>query len=181
MRLTATPDQLLEGLTVGTQGTTHCQWCDHEFYEGDIATILVSRPADTDRWAIHRAYCAACDPSAIAGPTLGCTELLARCRLGTRADLATQQTELVTLEPELIDTSEPAESQSTLETTDDADPNAETQPTSPNPDESAGVEIETLPPHLSVPASHRHPATGSSHEPASGSEEQSVQSDGSAE
>ena len=141
MKLTTTPEQLLEGLTVGTQGSTHCQWCDYEFYEGDTATVLVSRPADADCWTVHRAYCAGCDPSAIAGPTLGCTELLARCRLGTRADLATQQTELVILESELIDASEPAESQSALET--DEDPTKESQPSDTN-----GVEIETLPPRL---------------------------------
>jgi hypothetical protein len=151
MKLTTTPEQLLKGLTVGAQTKTHCQWCDHEFYEGDVTTILVSRPADADHWIVHRAYCAACDPSAIAGPTLGCTELLARCRLGTQTDAATQQTELVVLEPELIDSSEPAESESVI-----IESSSDPQPT---PDESVSVEIETLPPSLSVPASHRHPVT----------------------
>lgn len=89
MTLTTTPEQLLKGFTVGTQTKTHCQWCDHEFYEGDVAIILVSRPADADHWTVHRAYCAACAPSSIAGPTLGCTELLAQCRLGTQTDTAT--------------------------------------------------------------------------------------------
>ncbi|ELY63395.1 hypothetical protein [Natronococcus jeotgali] len=143
MLLEATPTQLLEGLSVGTQGSTHCQWCDYEFYEGDTATVLISRPADADCWIVHRAYCASCDPSAIAGPTLGCTELLARCRLGTRADLAAQQTELVVLEPKLQDASEPAESQSALETDEDTDPASVTQSL-----ETEGVEIETLPPRL---------------------------------
>jgi hypothetical protein len=150
MKLTTTPDQLLKGFTVGTQTQTHCQWCDHEFYEGDVAIILVSRPADADHWIVHRAYCAACDPSAIAGPTLGCTELLAQCRLGTQTDAATQQAELVALEPEIIDPSEPTESESIIETTSGPQP---------TPDESVSVEIETLPPSLSVPASHRHPVT----------------------
>ncbi|MDG5821441.1 hypothetical protein [Natronococcus sp. A-GB7] len=141
MKLTTTPEQLLEGLSIGTQGSTHCQWCDYEFYEGDTATVLVSHPADADCWTVHRAYCAGCDPSAIAGPTLGCTELLARCRLGTRADLAIQQTELVILDPKLIDASEPAESQSALET--DEDPTTESQPS-----DTEGLEVETLPPRL---------------------------------
>jgi hypothetical protein len=179
MKLTTTPEQLLEGLPIGTQGSTHCQWCDHEFYEGDVATILVSRPADSDHWIVHRTYCAACDPSEIAGPTLGCTELLAQCRLGTRADLATQQTELVALEPELIDSSEPAESQFPLETTD-TDSDAETQPPPPQPDDSGSVEFKALPPRLSVPGSHCHLVTGTAQEPTVRSEEQPVP-DGSAE
>jgi hypothetical protein len=178
MKLTTTPEQLLEGLTIGTQGSTHCQWCDYEFYEGDVATVLVSRPADSDHWTVHRAYCAACNPSAIAGPTLGCTELLAQCRLGTRADLATQQTELVALKPELIDSSEPAESQSPLETTTDTDSDAGTQPSSPRPDNSGSVEFEALPPCLSVPASHRHPVTGTTQELTVRSEEHPVHDDG---
>ncbi|TYL37443.1 hypothetical protein CV102_17715 [Natronococcus pandeyae] len=176
MKLTTTPEQLLKGLTIGTQTQTHCQWCDHEFYEGDVATILVSKPADSDHWTVHRTYCAACDPSGIAGPTLGCTELLAECRLGTQIDTATQQTELVALEPELIDSSEPAESQSALETNEDADPGTATQSPSPSSD---GVEIETLPPSLSVPASHRHPVTENPHEPASRLEKRPAESDGS--
>jgi hypothetical protein len=167
MKLTTTPEQLLKGLTVGTQTKTHCQWCDHEFYEGDVATILVSRPADADHWIVHRTYCAACDPSAIAGPTPGCTELLAQCRLGTQSDAATQQTELVALEPELIELSEPAESKSIVETSPDLQP---------TPDESVSVEIETLPPPLSVPAAHRHPVTKSANEPA---KKRSAQSNGS--
>lgn len=180
MRLTTTPDQLLEGFAVGTQGTTHCQWCDYEFYEGDVATILVSRPADSDHWTVHRAYCAACDPSAIADPTLGCTELLAQCRLGTQADAATQQAQLVALEPELIDSSEPAESQSTLETTTDTDSDVETQPSSPRSDDSGSIEFEALPPRLSVSASHCHIETGTAQEPTIRSEEQPAP-DGSAE
>jgi hypothetical protein len=143
MLLEATPAQLLAGFPVGIQGCTHCQWCEYEFYEGDIATVLVSKPADSDHWDVHRAYCVGCDPSAIAGPTLGCTELLVKCRLGTQADLATQQTELVVLEPDLIDASEPAESQSTLEADEDTDPVTGTQPS-----DTDGVEIETLPPRL---------------------------------
>jgi hypothetical protein len=174
MKLTTTPEQLLKGLTVGTQTQTHCQWCDYGFYEGDVAIILVSRPADADYWTVHRAYCTACDPSAIAGPTLGCTELLAQRRLGTQTDTATQQTELVALEPELIDSSEPAESESAIVETDDTDPQ-------PKPDESVNVEIDTLPPSLSVPATHRHPVTGNSVEPTDQREKSSVESDGSAD
>ncbi|WP_306055615.1 hypothetical protein [Natronococcus wangiae] len=119
MRLTATPDQLLEGFPIGPQGTTECQHCGYTLYEGDRATVLASRPAETNQWAIHRPYCVTCSPDAIRHPTLGCTELLAQCRLGTRADLATQQTRLVVLEPELLDSSEPSESQSAPEPTDD--------------------------------------------------------------
>jgi hypothetical protein len=141
MLLETTAAQLLAGLSVGTQGATYCQWCDYEFYEGDVATVLISKPADSDHWDVHRAYCAGCDPSAIAGPTLGCTELLVQCRLGTQTDAATQQTELVILEPKLIDASEPAESQSALET--DEDPTIESQPS-----DTDGVDIETLPPRL---------------------------------
>ncbi|AGB39833.1 hypothetical protein [Natronococcus occultus] len=62
MLLEATPVQLLAGLSVGTQGSTHCQWCGYEFYEGDVATVLVSKPADSDHWTVHRAYCAGCSP-----------------------------------------------------------------------------------------------------------------------
>jgi hypothetical protein len=109
-----------------------------------------------------------CDPSAIAGPTLGCTELLAACRLGTQTDAATQQTELVVLEPDLIDASEPAESQSASDT----DPQ-------PTPDESTDDEIETLPPSLRVPASHCHPVTGNADESTSPSEERPAESDDS--
>jgi hypothetical protein len=174
MKLTTTPEQLLTGLTVGTQTKTHCQWCDYEFYEGDAATILVSKPADSDRWNVHRAYCVGCDPSAIVGPTLGCTELLAQCRLGIQTDAATQQTELVVLEPDLIDASEPAESQSALETDEDTDPATGTQPPS-----SDGGEIETLPPSLRVPASHRHPVTGDATKSADPLEERPGESDGS--
>lgn len=107
MRVTTTPVQLFEGFPIGPQGTTVCQHCGTTLYEGDRATVLASRPADTDCWAIHRPYCAACSPDTISQPTLGCTELLAQCRLGTRADLATQQTRLVVLEPEIQDASEP--------------------------------------------------------------------------
>jgi hypothetical protein len=176
MKLTTTPEQLLTGLTVGTQTKTHCQWCEYKFYEGDVATILVSKSADSDRWAIHRAYCAGCDPSAIAGPTLGCTELLAQCRLGIQTDAATQQIELVVLEPDLIAASEPAESQSALETDEDTDPATGTQ--SPSSD---GVETETLPPSLRVPPSHRHSVTGDGTESADPLEERPGESDGNAD
>lgn len=173
MFLEATPAQLLEGLTVGTQSTTHCQWCDHEFDEGDAVIILFFQPAGTDRWVVHRTYCPTCNPSTIARPVLDCAKLLARCRLGTCADLVTQPTELVVLEPELIDLSEPVENPSALETDENTDPDTTAQPPSPSSNE---VEIETLPPSLSAPATHRHPVTDSSVR----SEEQSVP-DGGAE
>ncbi|AGB37106.1 hypothetical protein Natoc_1282 [Natronococcus occultus SP4] len=159
MLLETTPEQLLEGLTVGTQGSAHCQWCNHEFDESDPIIILFTQPADSDHWAVHRTYCTTCNPSTIAGPILGCTKLLARCRLGTSAELAMQQTELIVLEPKLIDSSEPFESQSALETDEDADPNTGTQSSASSSD---GVEIETLPPRLNTDATYRHSATDSS-------------------
>ncbi len=155
MFLEATPAQL----PVGTQGTTHCQWCDHEFDEGDTIIILFSQSAGTDHWVVHRTYCTACNPSTIARPVLDCAKLLARCRLGTHADLATQPPELVVLEPELIDSSEPAENPSALETDEKTDPDTSAQPPSPSSNE---VEIETLPPSLSALATHRHPVADSS-------------------
>ncbi|AGB37017.1 hypothetical protein [Natronococcus occultus] len=170
MLLEATPAQLPAGLPVGTQGATHCQWCDYEFYEGDVATVLVSKPADSDHWTVHRAYCAGCDPSAITGPTLGCTELLVTCRLGTQTDLATQETELVVLEPELRDASEPAESQSALETDEDVPPTTQ-------PAETDGVEIETLPPRLNGFDSHRSPMSTPDGADINSSEEQATQTD----
>ena len=171
MLLETTPEQLLEGLTIGTQGTTHCEWCNHEFDESDPIIILFAQPADTDHWLVHRTYCTTCNPSTIAGPVLGCTKLLARCRLDTRAELATQQTELIVLEPELIDSSEPLESQSTLESDEDA--GTDTQSSSSS---SCGVEIETLPPCLNTDGTYRHSVTDSSVR----SEEQPV-SDGGTE
>ncbi|WP_049888685.1 hypothetical protein [Natronococcus occultus] len=106
MRVATTPMQLLEGFPVGPQPTA-CQHCGDTLQEGDHATVFAARPADADQWAIHRPYCPTCSPDTIRHPTVGCTELLAQCRLGTRADLATQQTRLVVLEPELQDSSPP--------------------------------------------------------------------------
>ena len=172
MVLETTPEQLLEGLTVGTQGTTHCQWCNHEFDESDpIIIILFTQPAGTDHWAVHRTYCTTCNPSTIASPVLGCAKLLARCRLDTRAELATQQTELIVLEPELIDSSEPLEGQSALESDEDAGTDTQSSASS-----SAGVEIETLPPSLNTDTTYRYSVTDSSVR----SEEQPV-SDGGTE
>jgi hypothetical protein len=156
MALETTPAQLLERLTVGTQGTTHCQWCDHEFDKGHVAIVLFTQTADTDRWEVHRTYCTACNPSAIARPVLDRAKLLVQCRLGTCADSATQPTELVTFEPKLIDSSEPIESSPTLESNESGSPDTSKQPVTSG---SNGVEIETLPPSLSVPATHHHPVT----------------------
>ena len=158
MVLETTPEQLLEGLTIGTQGSAHCQWCNHEFDESDPIIVLFTQPAGTDHWTVHRTYCTACNPSTIAGPVLGYPKLLAQCRLGTRDELATQ-TELIVLKPELIDSSEPLESQSALETDEDADPNTGTQSSASSSD---GVEIETLPPCLNTDATYRHSVTDSS-------------------
>ncbi|ADB63610.1 hypothetical protein Htur_4852 (plasmid) [Haloterrigena turkmenica DSM 5511] len=108
MKVVTTPTQLLEGFPVGPHDTTTCQHCEYRLYEGDRVTVLASRPADTDRWAIYRPYCVACSPDTITEPTRGCTELLAECRLGTRADLPTQQTRVVALEPEIQDSSPPS-------------------------------------------------------------------------
>jgi hypothetical protein len=157
MVLETTSEQLLEGLTVGTQGSAHCQWCNHEFDESDPIIVLFTQSADTDRWAVHRTYCTTCKPSTIAGPVLGYPKLLAQCRLDTRAELATQQTELIVLEPELIDSSEPLESQSALESDEDAGTGAKSSASS-----SGGVEIETLPPRLNIDATYRHSVTDSS-------------------
>ena len=159
MILETTPEQLLEGLTVGIQGTTHCQWCNHEFDESDPIIILFTQPAGTDHWAVHRTYCTTCNPSTIASPVLGCTKLLAQCRLDTRSDPAMQQTELVVLEPDLIDSSEPLESQSALESDEDADPDTSDQSSTSN---SGGVEVETLPPCLTTDTAYRHSVTDSS-------------------
>ena len=131
MKPTATPNQLLEGLTVGTQTKTHCEWCGHEFDEGDVAIVLFTQTADANRWEVHRIYCKACNPSTIARPVLDRAKLLVQCRLGTPTDVATQPTELVIFEPELIDSSEPAESGSAIVETDDVD-------SRPTPDESCG-------------------------------------------
>ena len=170
MLLETTLEQLLEGLTAGTQGTTHCQWCNHEFDENDPIIILFTQPAGTDHWTVHRTYCTACNPSTIAGPVLGYPKLLAQCRLGTRDELATQ-TELIVLKPELIDSSEPLESQSALESDEDADTSDQSSTSN-----SGGVEIETLPPCLNTDATYRHSVTDSSVR----SEEQAV-SDGGTE
>jgi hypothetical protein len=109
MALETTPAQLLEGFTVGTRGTTHCQWCDHEFDEGHVAIVLFTQAVDTDRWDIHRTYCTPCNPSTIARPVLDCPKLLVQCRLGLCADSTTRPTKLVALEPKLIDSSGLAE------------------------------------------------------------------------
>jgi hypothetical protein len=157
MVLETTPEQLLEGLTIGTQGSAHCQWCNHEFDESDPIIVLFTQSADTDRWAVHRIYCTTCNPSTIAGPVLGYPKLLAQCRLDTCAELATQQTELIVLEPELIDSSEPLESQSALESDEDTGTGAQSPVSS-----SGGVEIETLPSRLNIDATYRHSVTDSS-------------------
>jgi hypothetical protein len=148
MPLETTTGQLLEELPVGTQGTTYCQWCNHEFDEADPIIILFTQPAGTDHWAVHRTYCTTCNPSTIASPVLDCPKLLARCRLDTHTELETQPTELVVLEPKLIDASEPVETPLAFETDENTDPDT----ASPSSNE---VEIETLPPSLSDPATHR--------------------------
>ncbi|TYL37447.1 hypothetical protein CV102_17740 [Natronococcus pandeyae] len=158
MLLEAPSAQLLERLTVGTQGSVHCQWCDHEFAEGDVAIVLFTQTADTGRWEVHRTYCTACNPSTIARPVLDRAQLLVQYRLGTCADSPIQSTELVALEPELIDSSEPVENPPVLETDENTDPGTSVQPPSPSSNE---VEIETLPPSLSAPTTH-HPETDSS-------------------
>lgn len=75
--------------------------------EGDRTTIFAARPADADQGAIHRPYRPTCSPDIIRHPTVGCMEPFTQCRLGTLADLATQQTRLVVLELELKDSSPP--------------------------------------------------------------------------
>jgi hypothetical protein len=158
MALETTLAQLLEGLTVGAQGSAHCQWCEHEFDEGDVAIVLFTQTADTDCWEVHRIYCTPCNPSTIARPVLDRAKLLVQCRLGTCTDVPTQATKLVVFEPELIDSSGPVESSPILESNESPDSDTSAQPLTSGSD---GVEIETLPPSLSVSATH-HSETDSS-------------------
>jgi hypothetical protein len=151
MALEPTPAQPPEGFTIGTQGTTHCEWCDHEFDEGDVAIVLFTQTqtADTERWEIYRNYCTACNPSTIARPVLDRAKLLVQCRLGTCADSTNQQAELVVLKPELLDSFGPVENLPTLGTDKHTDSGTSAQPVTSS---SNGVEIETLPPSLSSSA-----------------------------
>ncbi|WP_394742942.1 hypothetical protein [Natronococcus roseus] len=77
---------------------------------------------------------------------------------------------------ELIRASKLAESRSALETDEDTDIATGTKP--PNSDR---VEIEILPPNLSVPTSHRHLVMESSNEPAGPLEKRPAESNGSAD
>ncbi|WP_198667839.1 hypothetical protein [Saliphagus sp. LR7] len=109
--ITAAPRQLLAGLPLGSQGDLRCQHCGNELYEGEPVSVIAARPAGTITWLLQRVRCQECTPSAIRQPTLGWTELLVRCRLGTLADGATQRTRLVVLEPVVLTSSPPAESE----------------------------------------------------------------------
>jgi hypothetical protein len=91
-------------------------------------------------------------------PVLDRAKLLVQCRLGTCVDVATQLTKLVVSETELIDSSGPVESSPTLESNESVSPDTSKQPVTSG---SNGVEIETLPPSLSPPATH-HLGTDSS-------------------
>lgn len=108
--IAATPRQLLAGLPLGSQGDLRCQHCGNELYEGEPVSVIAARPAGTITWLLQRVRCQECTPSAIRQPTLGWTELLVRCRLGTLADGATQRTRLVVLEPIVLTRSPPSES-----------------------------------------------------------------------
>ncbi len=77
---------------------TRCLHCTHQFTAGDTATVFASRPAG-EEWTIHRTYCTACSPTAIRHPTLGCTELLVRCRLRTDTDFAISDPEILASSP----------------------------------------------------------------------------------
>jgi hypothetical protein len=82
---------------------------------------------------------------------LDCAKLLVQCQLETDADLAMQQTELVVLEPEVIDSSDSVGTPFAIVTDENPDSDTSTQLSPPSLD---GVEIETLPPSLSAPATH---------------------------
>ncbi|WP_394743101.1 hypothetical protein [Natronococcus roseus] len=151
--------KLPEELAVGTQESARCQWCDSELNEGDVITVLFSKIDGVGHWEVHRTYCTGCGPSAIADPVIGCTKLLAQCRLDILTDLATQPTELVVLEPKLIDLSEPIEGQSAIGSDENTDQDTSAEPLASSSD---GVEVETLPPHLGTPATHRPTVTDSS-------------------
>ena len=83
---------------------THCLHCTHQFTEDDVATVFASRPVGGE-WTIHRTYCDDCSPTAIRHPTLGCQELLVRCRLRSNTDLTIS-------DPEVLASSPPTESHS---------------------------------------------------------------------
>lgn len=110
VRITASPRQLLAGLPLGSQGDLRCQHCRNRLYEGETVSAIAGRPAGTTTWLLQRVRCRGCTPSAIRQPTLGWSELLIRCRLGTLSDGAIQRTRLVVLEPTVLTGSQPSES-----------------------------------------------------------------------
>jgi hypothetical protein len=82
--VTATPDQLLTGVTVGLP-TLHafCVECNKKLNASCSVVVYAYRTAESETWDLRRCYCPGCSPSRVRTPTLGVSELLVEAALGT--------------------------------------------------------------------------------------------------
>lgn len=91
----ATPQQVLEGLTVGSaQEAVVCTGCQQSRYEGQAVVVYACRREEAMMWEIQRWYCPACAPAGIETTTLGLSEVLTSARLGLRSFAAAQSHQL---------------------------------------------------------------------------------------
>lgn len=86
----------LQNFALG-EGAAICQICGSKRLEGDAITAYAFRPAGTPTFRLGFVTCTDCSP--ITRFTLGVRELVVEGRIGTCADVATQSSWPVLLEP----------------------------------------------------------------------------------
>jgi len=105
--VTATPDQVFEGYTVGSGGKAACTGCQRTVRDGDPVGIYAHQTSDAARWDIARLFCVDCRGASIQHPTTGATEVVLHARLGVTSDAATQSARLTLRDIETMQLSPP--------------------------------------------------------------------------
>lgn len=93
-RVTATPDQVFEGYTVGSGAKAACTGCQRTVRDGDPVGISAYQTSEGARWDIARLFCVDCRKSSIQYPTTSATSVVLQAHLCVTSDAATQSVRL---------------------------------------------------------------------------------------